>query len=80
MMECAFTPLQFDRQRLELFFLLVAEHRLDGIHVAGQPGNRQQFPAMAAGMYCKQPLSRVASSRPIQQVRWAIGCVRVQYE
>ena len=26
------------------------------------------------GMYCKQPLSRMLSSRPIQQVRWAIGC------
>ena len=37
-----------------------------------------QVAMVAPGMYCRQPLSSVASSRPIQQVRCAIGRVRTQ--
>ena len=69
---------ELDRHGARISQLLFREHGLDGVHVAGQPGDRQQRPAMGGGGVRRQPFSRETWSRAMPQVKWATGLVRVQ--
>ena len=80
MVKRALSFLQLDRLRLKLPSCSgVSTSRIASMPPA-RPVTGSKSQRWLRGMYCRQPLSRSASSSPIQQVRCAIGRVRVQYE
>ena len=81
MMERTLSGRHFNGSRmLKLLPLLVAEDRGMESMSPAKPVTGNNGQRWLPGMYCRHPFSLVVLSSPIQQVRCAMGLVRVQYE
>ena len=75
MMKRALALLQFNRHRLKLRFLFIAQDTFDRVHVIRQAGDRQKVPGMTAGdvMHTTVLARGIVKPDPARQVRYRPG-------
>ena len=77
MMERSLAFFQFDRHRLELFLLCIAQHGVDRLHLLREAGNRQEMPAMTTGniMHAAVLARRIVQADPTGEMgHWCCPC------